>query len=94
MLRNEHFLLRNNVNHGNHTKSIPRNIFGTKFCSQPYTRHCLVLQKRAQEFCTLERQQPLRYHARKVQRGVPTSQSQIPEAKFFVPDWGIKSTLA
>jgi hypothetical protein len=33
MLRNVHFLPQNN---GNHSESIPRNIFGTKFCSQPY----------------------------------------------------------
>ncbi len=32
--RNEHFLLRNN---GNHSESIPRNCFGTKFLCQPYS---------------------------------------------------------
>ncbi len=32
MPRNEHFLPRNN---GNHSESIPRNFFGTKFRSQP-----------------------------------------------------------
>jgi hypothetical protein len=34
MPRNEHFLPRYN---GNHSESIPRNFFGTKFRSQPYT---------------------------------------------------------
>ncbi len=33
MPRNEHFLPRNN---GNHSESIPRNFFGTKFPCQPY----------------------------------------------------------
>ncbi len=33
MLRNDPFLPRNN---GNHSESIPRNFFGTKFRSQPY----------------------------------------------------------
>ncbi len=33
MPRNECFLPRNN---GNHSESIPRNFFGTKFRSQPY----------------------------------------------------------
>jgi hypothetical protein len=32
MHRNEHFLPQNN---GNRSESIPRNFFGTKFCSQP-----------------------------------------------------------
>ncbi len=36
MLRNEHFLPRNN---GNHSESILRNFFGTKFHSQPYLDH-------------------------------------------------------
>jgi hypothetical protein len=35
MLRNEHFLPRNN---GSHSDSIPRNLFGTKFRCQPYHR--------------------------------------------------------
>jgi hypothetical protein len=34
MARNEHFLPRNNRNH---SESIPRNFFGTKFRSQPYS---------------------------------------------------------
>ncbi len=37
MPRNEHFLPRNN---GNHSECIPRNFFGTKFRSQPYSWLC------------------------------------------------------
>ncbi len=38
--RDEHFLQRNN---GNRSESIPRNFFGMKFCSQPYTK-CIYIK--------------------------------------------------
>jgi hypothetical protein len=53
MPRNKHFLPRNN---GNHSKSILRNFFGTKFRCQPYVGNflyaCMGLRPR-DTYCPL-----------------------------------------